>query len=916
MDLLATGWSATLEKAEGLAIINDSTLAIGNDNDYAQVSPTENGVATATNTLSHVYKYGLQGNNKLLNFSFIGIILSQGITGPSSSQNPYILPYDAGVNFTSLLTANDSVSGGYKMAGIPDGLGAYDNNNGTFTLLMNHELGNTLGAVRAHGAKGAFVSKWVINKSDLSVISGEDLMKKINLWNPATSSYTEFSAANPSPLAAFGRFCSADLPDTAAFYNNITGLGTRERIFMNGEEIGDESRALAHIVTGANGGTSWELPALGKAAWENAVAAPNSGDKTVVGLMNDGTDGQVYFYIGTKTNTGTEIEKAGLSNGTPWGVKVTGFAKERINATTINLPPAPGTRFSLVDIGNVKNITGVVFNTNSNSAGVTSFSRPEDGAWDPSKPNDFYFNTTDQLDQVRDGIGTQVGRSRVWRLRFDDIKQPELGGTIEAVLDGTEGINMLDNMAIDKSGHMLLQEDVGNAAHNGKVWQYNIATDSLKLIAKHDPARFGDIGLAATAPFTIDEETSGIIDAQEILGPGKFILVDQAHYTNGIPADIVEGGQLLVLHNPFAINIAPTVSITNPVAGNPYNAGSNIAFSVNAADTDGIITKVEFFINGSKIAEDSTSPYTYTGQKVEAGTYVLLAKATDNGGATATSAAVTITVTACGGSGTISVEGYTNIAGSQVADLTSNAAYPNNPAVLASLNKFEYGNDLADNYGARVRGYICAPESGLYTFNIAGDDQAALWLSTDENPANKIRIAYTESWTNPRQWNKFTSQKSDTIRLVKGARYYIETLHKEAISFDHLSVAWTLPSTIFEGPIPGSRLSPWGSVFPNIVTGRTAPGFSAAMQSNSNSKGLKVKVEQNPAHNYFTIITSSNSDKALTIAVTDAMGRMVESKVNIAANGNIEIGDKLPAGIYFAEFTQGNIKQRIKLVKQ
>jgi hypothetical protein len=29
------------------------------------------------------------------------------------------------------------------MHGIPDGLGAFDNANGTFTLLMNHELGNT-----------------------------------------------------------------------------------------------------------------------------------------------------------------------------------------------------------------------------------------------------------------------------------------------------------------------------------------------------------------------------------------------------------------------------------------------------------------------------------------------------------------------------------------------------------------------------------------------------------------------------------------------------------------------------------------------------------------------------------------------------------------------------------------------------
>jgi len=35
------------------------------------------------------------------------------------------------------------------MVGIPDGLGAYDNRDGSFTLLMNHELGSDKGVVRA-----------------------------------------------------------------------------------------------------------------------------------------------------------------------------------------------------------------------------------------------------------------------------------------------------------------------------------------------------------------------------------------------------------------------------------------------------------------------------------------------------------------------------------------------------------------------------------------------------------------------------------------------------------------------------------------------------------------------------------------------------------------------------------------------
>lgn len=451
-------------------------------------------------------------------------------TGISSSQSPYILPIAPGVNLTSILTANDSV-GTYRMAGTPDGLGAFDNGDSTFTLLMNHEFVSTAGAVRAHGTAGSFVSKWIINKSNLSVISGSDLMQKVYLWNTATSSYTQ-------DTTAFSRFCSADLPPVSAFYNSTTGLGTQERIFMNGEESGTEGRAVGHIVTGVNAGTSYQLPYLGKFAWENSVASPTAGDKTIVAGMDDGPGGQVYFYSGAKTNTGSEIDKAGLSNGKLFGVSVAGMAKE----DTLGVP-AVGTRFMLTDLGSVQNMTGGALDTASVAAGVTTFLRPEDGAWDPSNLRDFYFNTTDAFTLP----------SRLWRLRFDDPANPEAGGTIEAVLDGTEGQKMLDNMAIDKFGHILLLEDVGNNPHLGKVWQYTIATDSLVEIALHDSSRF----LMGGANFlTEDEESSGIIDAQSILGPGMFLLVNQSHFEDTVHPGIVQGGQLLALYNPDSYSSA------------------------------------------------------------------------------------------------------------------------------------------------------------------------------------------------------------------------------------------------------------------------------------------------------------------------------------------------------------------------
>ena len=161
-------------------------------------------------------------------------------SGPSSSTRPYLVRSVPGVVPTSVLTVGDRAANGYKMVGIPDGLGTYDNGDGTFTVLMNHELRPDVGSVRAHGSRGAFVSKWTIDQETLTVQSGEDLIKRV-FTSSSDGTWTQSTVA-------FNRFCSADLPDRSAFYNAATGKGTPHRIFMNGEEAGAEGRVFGHVV--------------------------------------------------------------------------------------------------------------------------------------------------------------------------------------------------------------------------------------------------------------------------------------------------------------------------------------------------------------------------------------------------------------------------------------------------------------------------------------------------------------------------------------------------------------------------------------------------------------------------------------------------------------------------------------------
>ena len=190
--------------------------------------------------------------------------------GPSTTTEPYLVPSIPGVKFVSILTVGDSI-GGYRMVGIPDGLGAFLSGRGLFTLLMNHEItngANVSGIQRAHGSNGAFVSRWTIDQRTLKVSKGQDLTpssQHVFLWDSIHEEYTQGSTQ-------WQRLCSADLPAESALFGK--GLGTRERIFFNGEEVSDptSARAWARIVTGPHAGEAGNCRVL--AAWPTKTSSP------------------------------------------------------------------------------------------------------------------------------------------------------------------------------------------------------------------------------------------------------------------------------------------------------------------------------------------------------------------------------------------------------------------------------------------------------------------------------------------------------------------------------------------------------------------------------------------------------------------------------------------------------------------
>lgn len=217
------------------------------------------------------------------------------------------------------------------------------------------------------------------------------------------------------------------------------------------------------------------------------------------------------------------------------------------------------------------------------------------------------------------------------------------------------------------------------------------------------------------------------------------------------------------------------------------------------------------------------------------------------------SAVVSVQVVSSGPSQAgITADRFNSISGGSVSNLTSSPNYPNSPSTRTVWTSVNSGQNVGDNLGHRVYGYVVPPTTGDYTFWIASDDNSQLLLSSDINPANAVMIANVSGYTGYQAWDANSSQKSVTIPLIGGRAYYVEVLHKEGGGGDHVSVAW-------QGPGIARALL----ATPNILTvGNTAPTL-VSTPSNVNMDEGSAPVQINVGG----VFAGTDSGDPLTVEV-------------------------------------------------
>ncbi|MBK8698600.1 MAG: hypothetical protein IPN29_03305 [Saprospiraceae bacterium] len=137
---------------------------------------------------------------------------------------------------------------------------------------------------------------------------------------------------------------------------------------------------------------------------------------------------------------------------------------------------------------------------------------------------------------------------------------------------------------------------------------------------------------------------------------------------------------------------------------------------------------------------------------------------------------------------------YDNIPGSELNDLYVHPSFPAMPSFTEVLPLFGKGITTITNNGRLTQAFLKVPVSGNYKFNVTGDDQTVLYISSDDDPANKqAHQCLVSGYTNPTQNDKYQWQSTAFIYLDATKYYYLELNNKQASGNSHFGVFWQTP---------------------------------------------------------------------------------------------------------------------------
>lgn len=533
-----------------------------------------------------------------------------------------------GYTVDPLVTIGETIDG-YTPVGILDGLGAFELDDQTVRVLVNHELSASVGAAYqlANGTEliGARVSYFDIDKDTRTIVAaGLAYDTIINRAGEVVDEATDLE------FEGINRLCSAQYIEAHQFGD---GIGLEDALFFTGEETDGGTEFAIDPATR----TMYALPWLGRAAWEN-VTELNTGTANKVALLigDDREAAPLLLYVGEKDGRAgaSLLERNGLTNGKLYvWVPESGVDSPEDEDNAPDPTGFNGTGNSQAgrwvaldyyrpDLASADGSTGYDaqgFATQTQqdalflAAGGFQFSRPEDLATNPADGTQAVLAST--------GRGSRFPQDN-WGTTYKiDVEFSQSGDPLTAQLDilyaGDDagagqfadpdlGLRSPDNLDWSEDGQIYIQEDRstevdpfgGVSGEEASIWKLDPASGDLTRIAQINRTTGIPDGQTDSDPTDLgDWETSGILDVSDLFGkaPGELFLFGvQAHsLQDGVIAseELVQGGQLSLLSGPaqlegFASLPADTFA-EGPPAGGDDGTGNPISGGGRTGPFDG-----------------------------------------------------------------------------------------------------------------------------------------------------------------------------------------------------------------------------------------------------------------------------------------------------------------------------------------
>jgi hypothetical protein len=506
---------------------------------------------------------------------------NSGSPGFKTAQGPMIDPVAAGASYEPIISVGDTLASGYMFESIPDGISISRNGNGTADLYVNHETSTVpfpftpATGVGFNDFTNALVSKLRVSQKGGGVLQG---------W------YAIPSEAN------FQRFCSNFLATEAQGFDRpllFTNEEATDFVFRSGVAVpgpglvppgtpGAEQAGLV-VAYDVRSGQYRGIYGMGRHNHENSVAIPGYGHPVVLSgddtFTSNPAQSQLYSYIAGDADAvwNDEGDLYGLVLDDP---AVNDYYDFPVGSTV----GKTGTFKKIAKADAVGDQTRL--EAASDALNVFQFVRVEDIAYDkrPGMQNVVYVVDSGRGATSAGGNAFTSTNGRVWKLVLDP-NDPTRVVSMSVLIEGDDApvktrdeIHQPDN--IESTAHsLLITEDPGSsqqfpagsdvpgssnfdaAATTARLWQYDLATGTKRVVAKvnqsadetaadkdANPAK-GSLGAW---------ESSGIVDASSVFGPGAFLMDVQAgtfvidEEVRGSLTYQRDGGQLGLLRIPGA----------------------------------------------------------------------------------------------------------------------------------------------------------------------------------------------------------------------------------------------------------------------------------------------------------------------------------------------------------------------------